>query len=254
MHKLILGDCLHEMKSIKDGSVDLILCDPPYGTTACKWDSVIPLDEMWLEYWRVLKNNGAAVIFAAQPFTTTLISSQISHFRYQYVWIKNTQTGIALAKYQPMRKHEDICVFYRKHPTYNKQMVETESEIMLNHSAKGYSRGDKKYVTDHLPNMSLKREPFSRMINPSTVLKFNSVSNRSSIKTHPTQKPVDLLEFLIKTYTNEGDVVLDSCMGSGSTGIACSNLNRNFIGIEKDDRYFDLAKKWIENMNQFKGY
>lgn len=243
---LILGDCLDKLKDLSDNSVDLILTDLPYGTTACKWDAVIPLEPLWEQYWRVLKKNGAVVLFAAQPFTTILISSQIRHFKYQYVWVKNTQTGIALANIQPMRKHEDICVFYKSQPTFNKQMVETESDIMVNHSKKGYTRGSKETQSEHLPSMDLIRKPFSLMINPSTVLKFNAISNRSKIKFHPTQKPVELLEYLIKTYTNENETVLDSCMGSGSTGIACKNLNRNFIGIEKDEGYFKAAKSWIE--------
>lgn len=242
---LMLGDCLERMKEIPDGSVDMVLCDLPYGTTACKWDALIPFEPLWQQYRRVCKPNAAILLFGAQPFTSLLVCSNLKWFKYQYVWVKNTQTGIALAKTQPMRKHEDVCVFYNQTPTFNKQMVETESAIMLNHSAKGYGRGEKLTKTEHLPGMQLQRTPFSRMINPNTVLKFDVVPNRSKSKTHPTEKPVSLLEHLVKTYTDSGQVVLDNTMGTGSTGVACMNLVRGFIGIEMDGGYFDVAKQRI---------
>lgn len=190
--KLLNGDCLDIMQEIPGGSVDLILCDPPYGTTDCKWDNVLPLDKLWAEYKRVLKPNGAAVLFAAQPFTTQLISSNRKAFRYCWYWVKNQPTGFTYARYQPMRKVEDICVFYEKMPTYN----------------------------------------------PQGLLAVENPKIR--------QKPVPLLEYLVKTYTNEGDTVLDSCMGSGSTGVACKRTGRRFIGIEQDPKYYEIARKRIE--------
>lgn len=162
-------------------------------------------------------------------------------FRYVWVWEKNTQTGIALAGKQPMRKHEDICVFYRKFGTFNPQMRPTDSAIMKNHAAKGYTRGSKKTESAHTPGMKLVRTPFSALINPATVIKFNTLSNRSRDKHHPTQKPVDLCEYMVKTYTNKGARVLDNCMGAGSAGVACVRLGRKFVGIEKHREYFDVA-------------
>jgi DNA modification methylase len=244
---LMLGDCLERMKEIPDGSVDMILCDLPYGTTACKWDSIIPFEPLWEQYWRVVKDNAAIALFAQQPFSTLLVASQISHFKFDFVWVKNTQTGIALAKYQPMRKHELINVFYKRQPVFNKQPNKSQSTIVLNHVKSGYARGKIKYESQHFPTMMCNRDPFTADINPATVLNFNIVNNRDKSRCHPTQKPVALLEYLIRTYTHEDETVLDNTMGSGSTGVACVNTNRKFIGIEKDEKYFRIAQSRIQS-------
>jgi site-specific DNA-methyltransferase (adenine-specific) len=243
--ELHLGDCLELMRTLPDASVDMILCDLPYGTTACAWDSVIPFEPLWAEYRRIAKPHAAIVLHAAQPFTTALIASNMREFRYNWVWVKNTQTGIALAGKQPMRKHEDICVFYRGRGTFNAQMRETDSAIMKQHAARGYGRGENATKSDHNPGMELHRKPFSAVINPATVLQFDVVPNRSRERVHPTQKPIDLVEYLVRTYTNEGDVVLDNCMGSGTTGVACANTGRRFIGMEMDAGYFAIAQQRI---------
>lgn len=230
------GDCLELMKSIPDGSVDMILCDLPYGTTACKWDVIIPFDKLWEQYNRIIKKNGAIVLTASQPFTTALISSNIKMFKYCWVWEKTLGANPMLAKKQPIRKHEDVCVFYTKQPTYNPQF-ESGKPYKDRHRKSGLkalhldSPGEKKAIN----NLGTRY--------PSTVQKFNNGNNGN---VHPTQKPVALLEYLIRTYTNEGETVLDNCAGSGSTGVACLNTGRKFIGIERDDKYFEIAKKRIQ--------
>ena len=236
--KLLHGDCLELMKDIPDGSVDLILCDPPYGTTDCKWDSVLPFDKLWTEYNRILKPNGAAVLFCAQPFTTDLIASNRKAFRYCWYWLKNQATGFTFAKYQPMRKVEDICVFYRKMPTYNPQgltMIPGEKRKILR---KPTPTRESIYKANTL------LKPYTPRFTgyPKNVLQFNTERGH-----HPTQKPVPLLEYLVRTYTNEGDTILDNCMGSGSTGVAVKRVGgRHFIGIEQDRNYFEIAKERIE--------
>jgi site-specific DNA-methyltransferase (adenine-specific) len=234
--KLLNGDCLKLMRDIPDGSVDLILCDPPYGTTDCKWDSVLPFDQLWTEYNRLLKPDGAAVLFSAQPFTTELISSNRRDFRYCWYWLKNQPTGFTFAKYQPMRKVEDVCVFYRKMPTYNPQGLQVVKNPKPRRKRK--SQGDAVYKMD-----TLLKEYTPRFKNyPKNVLQFDTERGL-----HPTQKPVPLLEYLVKTYTNPGDTVLDNCMGSGSTGVAVKRVGgRHFIGIEQNKIYFDIAQQRIE--------
>lgn len=233
---LLNGDCLELMKDIPDGSVDMILCDLPYGTTRCNWDTVLPLDKLWQEYNRILRYDGAAVLFSAQPFTTHLIHSNKKAFRYCWYWIKNTYTGFASARYQPMRKVEDICVFYRKHGTYNPQGLQKIIGGKVKH--RKLKEGESVYnqhtlVKPHTP----KYENY-----PKNVLQFASERGY-----HPTQKPVPLLEYLIRTYTNDRDTILDNCMGSGSTGVAAKRVgNRNFIGIELDEGYYNIACKRIE--------
>lgn len=224
------------MKDIPDGSVDLILCDPPYGTTDCTWDSVLPFDRLWAEYNRLLKPDGAAVLFAAQPFTTQLIASNPKAFRYCWYWVKNQATGFTYARYQPMRKVEDVCVFYRKHGTYNPQGLQVVE--------KPKTRRRKKEKADHIYKMgSLMNDYTPRFKNyPKNVLAYDCERGY-----HPTQKPVALLEYLVKTYTNEGDTVLDNCMGSGSTGVAVKRVGgRRFIGIEQNRVYFDIAQQRIK--------
>ena len=230
--KLLNGDCLELMKDIPDGSIDMILCDLPYGTTACKWDTVIPFELLWEQYNRIIKDNSAIVLFGSQPFTTELNHSNLKMFRYEWIWIKNNSTGFQLANKRPLKKHEIISVFYRKQPTYNPQGLQVYGKI-----------NKRKSTGDNWSEMN-NNEYIQRFTNyPTQILEFGYDKE----KLHPTQKPVALLEYLIKTYTNEGDVVLDNCMGSGSTGIACVNTHRNFIGSELDENYFNIAKDRIEN-------
>lgn len=234
--KLLNGDCLELMKELPDGSVDLILCDLPYGTTDCSWDSVLPFGELWAQYDRLLKPDGAAVLFAAQPFTTELIMSNRKAFRYCWYWIKNQPAGFTYARYQPMRKVEDICVFYKKRPTYNPQGLE------LIKGAKPKKKREPQ--RDSIYKMStLMNEYTPRFKNyPKNVLEFSTERGL-----HPTQKPVPLLEYLVSTYTNPGDTVLDNCMGSGSTGVAVKRVGeRHFIGIEQNAEYFKIAQQRIE--------
>lgn len=236
--QLLNGDCLKLMKDLPDASVDLILCDLPYGTTDCSWDSVLPFGELWEEYDRLLKPNGAAVLFAAQPFTTELIMSNRKAFRYCWYWLKNTATGFTYARYQPMRKVEDICVFYKKKPTYNPQGLIEIPEAEKKVRQKSRPKRENIYRVGSLEN-----EYTPRFTNwPKNVLEFNSERGH-----HPTQKPVPLLEYLVRTYTNEGDTVLDNCMGSGSTGVAVKRVGgRHFIGIEQNKEYFETAQKRIQ--------
>lgn len=234
--QLLNGDCLKLMKDIPDGAVDLVLCDPPYGTTDCSWDSVLPFDQLWGEYNRLLKPDGAAVLFAAQPFTTQLISSNPKAFKYCWYWLKNQATGFTYARYQPMRKVEDICVFYRKHGTYNPQGL--QKIVGGKVRRKRAPQGDSVYKMSTLLNDYIPR--FKNY--PKNVLQFDTERGL-----HPTQKPVPLLEYLVKTYTNEGDTVLNNCMGSGSTGVAVKRAGgRHFIGIEQNKVYFDIACERIE--------
>lgn len=222
------------MQDIPDGSVDLILCDPPYGTTDCKWDDVLPFDKLWAEYDRVLKPDGAAVLFSAQPFTTQLIASNRKDFRYCWYWLKDRATGFTFAKYQPMRRVEDVCVFYRKAPTYNPQGL-----VALRG---GKVKRDRRKPGGQFDDLN-GREYTPRFKNyPKNVLEFNCERGY-----HPTQKPVPLLEYLVRTYTNEGDTVLDNCMGSGSTGVAVQRVGgRSFIGIEQNPVYFEIAQQRIQ--------
>jgi site-specific DNA-methyltransferase (adenine-specific) len=228
---LMQGDCLDRMKEIPSGSVDMILCDPPYGTTACKWDSIIPLELMWKELKRIVKPSGAIVMTASQPFTTALISSNLRDFRYCLVWDKTKSGNFALAKKQPMKSHEDLCIFYQKQPTYNPEM-----EIRGNVRKKGGGKASDNFGI--VPTVS-----FNNSYYPKSILQFSTGSRKDHH--HPTQKPVALMEYLIKTYTNERETILDFTMGSGTTGVACQNLNRKFIGIEQDQGYFNIAKDRI---------
>jgi site-specific DNA-methyltransferase (adenine-specific) len=231
---LMLGDCLERMKEIPDGSVDMILADPPYGTTACKWDGIIPFEPMWEQLKRIIKPNGAIVMTASQPFTTALIASNLKEFRYCWVWEKTLFTNFAQVKKQPAKRHEDICVFYQKQPTYNPQMGQgkpyTDKERVRSMGVTGDALPSKKAITNTGTRY------------PSSVQKFSNGNNGS---VHPTQKPVALMEYLIKTYTQEGETVLDFVMGSGTTGVAAKKLNRKFIGIEKDETYFKIAQERI---------
>lgn len=236
------GDCLELMKDIPENSVDMILCDLPYGTTACKWDTVIPFKSLWEQYFRIAKSNAAICLFSAQPFTTQLIHSNLKHFRYCWYWQKNNKTGFAFARYQPMRCVEDVCVFYKKLPTYNPQGLKKVEKPKVRQKIKAHN--ESVYAIAKETGNSY----ISKYTNyPCHILQFKNEVASNKNRLHPTQKPVALLEYLIKTYTNENDVVLDNCMGSGSTGVAAINTNRRFIGIEKDDKYFEIAKQRIES-------
>ncbi len=226
---LMHGDCLERMEDIPDGSVDMILADPPYGTTACKWDSVIPLEPMWKQLTRVIKPNGAIVLTASQPFTTTLISSNMKMFKYCWVFAKSLPVGHGYAKHRPMSNHEDICVFGKGKTTYNPQM--TPRDKPRKYTRKGPSLSGSSSMTSH---DGLERELTEKY--PTSIQHFNTSVQKD--KLHPTQKPVALMEYLIKTYTDEGDTVLDFSMGSGTTGVAALNTCRRFIGIEKSLKYF----------------
>jgi site-specific DNA-methyltransferase (adenine-specific) len=230
MINLMQGDCLELMTTIPDGSVDMVLTDPPYGTTACKWDSVIPFEPMWEQLKRVTKKSGAIVMTASQPFTSALGASNISELRYSWCWRKSASTGHLNAKRMPMSDFEDVMVFYRSQPTYNPQGLVPFGKV-TRRGGNGGCYGDS---------------------GKSNLQEFTNYPRRtldiaSEGKTvHPTQKPVALMEYLIRTYTNEGETVLDFTMGSGTTGVAAKNLNRSFIGIELDPDYFQIAKQRIE--------
>jgi site-specific DNA-methyltransferase (adenine-specific) len=220
------------------GSVDMVLTDPPYGTTACKWDSIIPLEPMWAQLKRIIKPNGAVVMTASQPFTSVLVASNIKQFKTSWVWNKRFGANFGTAKYHPMKIHEDIVVFGKNTVTYNPQMKKRDTPIKL---SKNVSKSGSANLSKAKPEYSGKvyTEKF-----PESILYFNGRSEGK--KSHPTQKPVALMEYLIKTYTNEGETVLDFTMGSGTTGVACANLGREFIGIEKDLDYFNIALTRIE--------
>ena len=234
MIQLYNGDCLELMKNIPDGSVDLVLTDPPYGTTACKWDSVIPFEPMWEQLNRIIKPNGAICLFSAQPFTSVLVCSNIKRFKHHWIWKKNRGTGFQVAKYRPMMATEDVVVFCGKEKiNYNPQMVKLDKPYFCRNASSSNGTNPLAHFNEGGKWVDSKY--------PTNVLEFAKVSK----PIHPTQKPITLLEYLIKTYTNEGETVLDFTMGSGSTGVACINTNRNFIGIELDKGYFDIAEKRI---------
>ena len=236
---LLWGDCLDMMATIPDGSVDAIICDLPYGTTACKWDSVIPFEPLWAHYKRVVKPNGAIVLFGSQPFTSALVMSNVKMFKYDWVWRKPKGTGHLNAKKMPMRDKEDIVVFYSGQATYNPQFTEG---LPYKNKA-GSDHAAKTSMTDSYGAYTNFRNDNDGKRYPKQVLDFGVVE-RGTL--HPTQKPVALLEYLIRTYTNEGETVLDNTMGSGTAGVACVNTGRNFIGIEKDAGYFDIACRRIK--------
>lgn len=243
MFDLRLGDCLEVMADIPDNSVDLILCDLPYGTTACKWDSVIPFADLWAEYSRICK--GAIVLTAAQPFTSALVMSNIQEFRYSWVWNKSHASNPLNAKKRPMAKHEDILVFAKGGmPKYVPQMRKTEP-FKTRRGAKVHGQ---EQISEHYGQRSVQEFVVSDEKYPTTDLYFGTGARSKSV--HPTQKPVALMEYMIRTYTNEGDTVLDNCMGSGTTGVACANTGRKFIGIERDPGYFEIAQKRIEQAHQ----
>lgn len=243
--KLINGETIEEMAKLPDKSVDLILCDPPYGTTSLKWDKVIDSGQMWSEYKRIIKPNGAILLFGQEPFSSLMRTSNLAWYKYDLVWLKNKPTNFFQLKRRVGKDTENIMIFYQKQPTYNPQMRQhlgkkVASKPKATHNSTTSGKNNSK-ITPYKDN---------GMRYPSSVLSFAKVRNNKIL--HPTQKPVDLLEWLIKTYSNAGDVVLDNTMGSGSTGVACVNTNRDFIGIELDKNYFEIAKNRInEAQKQF---
>ena len=237
INKIYNMDCLDGMKEIEDGSIDMILCDLPYGTTQNKWDSIIPLDELWKHYERIIKDSGAIILTAQTPFDKVLGVSNLKMLRYEWIWQKTESTGFLNAKKMPLKKHENILVFYKKCPVYNPQFTKgrpySYQKKDISSDNYGNSQGTPSIINDG------KRSPVS-------IIEFKKDKGF-----HPTQKPVALFEYLIKTYTNEGDLVLDNCIGSGTTAIAALNTNRNFIGFELDEKYYEIAKKRIEEMGNY---
>lgn len=252
-YHLYNGDCLEIMKNIESKSIDLILCDLPYGTqksNGCKWDVVIPFDKLWEQYNRIIKDNGAIVLFGKEPFSSVLRSSNLDMYKYDWIWEKDTKSNFMQANYQPLNNIEIISVFSKAYAReiksgikmkYNPQFTDGKKYKIPKESKTTaiFSSNYKNGTYKHTDRDTSKRYPF-------VTLKFNSVKGKE--KKHPAQKPIDLLEYLIKTYTNEEDIVLDNCMGSGSTGVACKNINRNFIGIELDENYFNIAKERISKL------
>ncbi|WP_282156016.1 DNA-methyltransferase [Cytobacillus gottheilii] len=237
INQIIHGDCLKVMPNIPDGSVDMILCDLPYGTTENKWDSVIPLDLLWLEYKRIIKDNGAIVLTAQTPFDKVLGTSNLEMLKYEWIWVKNKATGHLNANISPLKAHENILVFYKKPPTYNPQKTYGHKPVNCYKKSAGDGSNYRKTKLDIEGGGQTDRYP-------TDVLYFPMDKERY----HPTQKPVALFEYLIKTYSNEGDLILDNCVGSGTTPVAAASLNRNFIGIDIERDYVDISKKRLENV------
>lgn len=233
MNKVIQGDCLEVMKNIPDKSIDMILCDLPYGTTACKWDTIIPFEPLWEQYKRIIKDNGAIVLTASQPFTSALVMSNPKMFKYCWVWNKAKAANYVNAKKQPLKIHEDIAVFCKGN-NYNPQ------KTIGKFRKKGGYTVNREVAVAQNPTVS-----FNDTYYPKSILDFSVAGNKDSTL-HPTQKPVALFEYLIKTYTNEGDLVLDNTAGSGTTGVACKNTNRNYILIEKEQEYIDIINKRLQ--------
>jgi len=247
--EILLGDCLELMKDIPNGSIDMILCDLPYGTTACKWDTILPFDKLWEQYERIIKPNGAIVLFGSQPFTSALVMSNPKLFKYEWIWDKKTSTGGVLAKKRPMKAHENILVFNSS--TYNPQMGVWEEDLIKRMSKKRYLGKPKTEMmhSEHL--VCNKEDKLERGKYPQSVLRINGIARTSGEGgLHPTQKPIALFEYLIKTYTNDGDLVLDNTAGSGTTAIACLNTKRQFIVMEKEQKYYDIILKRVEDFNK----
>lgn len=253
---LFNDDCFNVFPIIQSKSIDMILCDLPYGVTQNKWDNTLDLDKLWVEYSRVLKDIGVIVLFGKQPFTSILVTSNLKMFKYSLVWRKNLKTGNLNARKRPMGAYEDILVFYNKQPTYNPQRIPRTYQIpsgnKKNSKTTNYGKQREEYIDRQsewlMPDDVIDYEDgynLDALELENEMLYIKCVHN-SQHKVHPTQKPVELLEWLIRTYTNEKDLVLDNCMGSGSTGVACQNLNRDFIGIEIDKKYFEIAEKRIK--------
>lgn len=244
--KLLLGDCLDVLKSVESGSADMVLADLPYGTTACKWDNVIPFEPLWSELNRVCKSTAAMVMFGQEPFISQMVMSNLENQKYKWIWDKKFAGNFSTANKRPLNTVEEVCVFYRKQPTYNPQMVLRDKPITSGKRCNPGNRSKSGLPTAY----EAPKKNYDKKY-PTAILHFPRELGRA--KLHPTQKPVALLEYLIKTYTNEGDTVLDPTMGSGSTGVACKNLNRKFIGIEKDCGYFEIARDRIKAAKRANG-
>ena len=240
--EILLGDCLELMKDIPNGSIDMILCDLPYGTTNCKWDVIIPFDKLWEQYYRITKQNAAIVLFSTQPFTTALISSNMKYFRYSLIWDKIRAAGFLNANRMPLKQHEDINVFYKAQPTYNPQKYIDKPYDKTKYNGNKLDKN----VLGAYTSQSSKNEG-ERF--PKSILTFSQDWRRQD-QIHPTQKPVDLLRWLIRTYTNESELVLDNTAGSGSTAEACLKENRQFIVMEKEQKYYDIILKRVADFNK----
>ena len=238
INSVLHGDCLELMKDIPDGSIDMILCDLPYGTTACKWDEIIPFEPLWEQYNRIIKDNGAIVLTASQPFTSALVMSNQKMFKYSWIWDKVKPSGFQVAKYRPMMRQEDVLVFGKGRINYNPIMTVREKVK----TSRVYSSSD----SNPLKNNDGKNRTYTHKY-PQSILTFSNAVQKGKI--HPTQKPVPLFEYLIKTYTNDGETVLDNCAGSGTTAIACMNTNRNYILMEQEKEYIDIISKRIAEQN-----
>lgn len=246
-NKILHGDCLELMKDIPDGSIDMVLCDLPYGTTACKWDSIIPLEPLWKEYKRIITDRGVIVLTASQPFTTKLISSNYEMFKYEWIWEKENATGFQLANVMPLKTHENILVFSKGYTYPNsKNKIVYHPQGLIENIKKRSKRGNK---GNYLTESGCKNDEYVPKFKgyPKSILKINTERKKGN---HPTQKPVALFEYLIKTYTNENEIVLDNCAGSFTTAIACLNTNRHYICMEKEKKYFDIGEKRISDWNK----
>ena len=239
---LVNADCFDVFPFIEDKSIDAIICDLPYGTTACKWDSILPLDSLWREYKRIIKDNGAIILTASMPFTAKLVSSNYEMFKHEWIWEKNRGSNFASLKYQPMKEHESVLVFCKKTPIYKAIMQERKGGGLAR-TKYGYSR------TENSESEVMNFTPKHAIHNGNNVLRYPSSIQKFNceVGSHPTQKPTELMEYLIKTYTNEGDTVLDNTMGSGTTNLACLKLNRKSIGIEKEKQYYDVAVRRLSS-------
>ena len=256
--ELYQGNCLEVMKNIKDRSVDLILCDLPYGVTQNKWDCVIDVNKLWIKYNKIIKDNGTIVLFGRQPFSSVLVMSNLTNYKYSIIWRKNLKTGNLNARKRPMGSYEEILVFYKNPPVYNPQKIprtyQQPSGNKKNSKTTNYGKQKEDYVDRQsdwlMPDDVIDYEDAYSLdaLDLDGEMLYVKCVHNSQGKVHPTQKPVELLEWIIKTYTNEGNIVLDNCMGSGSTGVAALNTNRDFIGIELDDKYFEIAKERIEEV------
>ena len=244
MNQVINGDCLEVMKDIPDKSIDMILCDLPYGTTACKWDTIIPFEPLWEQYKRIIKDNGAVVLTASQPFTSALVMSNIKMFKYEWIWDKVSGKDFYQAKKRPLKQHENILIFSNGITKYNPQMYQAEKKNIRDR-VKNNTKAQTGTIYGDLKEYTSQKDERERYPGSVFIHSYQENELHYSKRLHPTQKPVALFEYLIKTYTNENETVLDNCMGSGTTAIACINTNRNYIGYELDKEYFDIANERI---------
>lgn len=246
--KLFLGDCLEIMKTLPEGCVDMVFCDLPYGTTQNDWDVIIPFDELWEMYHRVVREDGAIILTAQSPFDKILACSNLKDFRYEWIWEKNKSTGHLNAKRMPMKSHENVLVFYRKLPIYNPQKTTGHKPFGAVKPRENIPEPEKKRNYNHV-SKTLGNDGTTTDRYPRSVQKFPVMNNDDPRKFHPTQKPIGMIEYFIRTYSNEGDLILDNCMGAGSTCIAANNLGRRYIGIEQNEEFFRLASEWIKSNN-----